>query len=89
MAAINVEILPSVGIITRMISRNLKNSLVNLLMTNAAVMLTGPRQIGKTTLAFFLQDDQKAVYRDMENPRELDQVREIGLFVVPTTADHS
>ena len=64
-----------------MLVRNLKKALIQLLNTNAAVVLTGPRQVGKTTLALCLQHTPTAVYRDLENPRELDQVRDIELFV--------
>jgi predicted AAA+ superfamily ATPase len=63
-----------------MIKRNLHDRLLKLLRNNAAVVLTGPRQIGKTTLALDVGDGLNAIYRDLENPRELDQVREIELF---------
>lgn len=64
-----------------MIARQLQKRLLELLQNNAAVVLTGPRQIGKTTLALNLIKQLGAVYRDLENPRELDQVRDIELFV--------
>lgn len=79
--AINPVIRPSGGIITGMVARNLQNQLIQLLEANAAVILTNPRQVDKTTLALSLQDSQDIVYRDLENPRELGQVRDIELFV--------
>ena len=68
------------GQIARMIRRELHDRLKTMLNTNAAVVLTGPRQIGKTTLAKEISQELDAVYRDLENPRELDQVRDIRLF---------
>ena len=63
-----------------MIKRALQKKLLKLLQSNAAVVLTGPRQIGKTTLALSAAEELDAIYRDLENPRELDQVRDIELF---------
>jgi len=63
-----------------MISRRLQTHLLNLLQNNAAVALMGPRQIGKTTLALEVSKTLDAVYRDLENPREQDQVKDIELF---------
>ena len=63
-----------------MIKRKLQKRLSKLLQSNAAIVLTGPRQIGKTTLVLQLAETLKAVYRDLENPRDLDQIRDIELF---------
>lgn len=63
-----------------MIARRLQIYLIELLQNNAAVVLMGPRQIGKTTLALEVSKTLDAVYRDLENPREQDQVRDIELF---------
>ncbi len=63
-----------------MIPRRLENHLKYLLETNATVALMGPRQIGKTTLALEIAEKKNAIYRDLENPRDLDQVRDIELF---------
>jgi len=43
-------------------------------------VLLGPRQIGKTTLALEVAEARGGVYRDLENPRDLDQVRDVVLF---------
>lgn len=51
-----------------MIARNLQNQLIQLLDTNAAVVLTGSRQVGNIALALSLQNSQDTVYRDLEKP---------------------
>lgn len=63
-----------------MIERRLHQHLHSLLQSNSAVALVGPRQIGKTTLALKVTDSIKGVYRDLEDPRDADQVRDIILF---------
>ena len=63
-----------------MIERRLHQHLHSLLLSNSAVVLVGPRQIGKTTLALKVTDSMKGVYRDLEDPRDADQVRDIILF---------
>lgn len=63
-----------------MISRRLRTKLTEMLGSNPAVVLLGPRQIGKTTLAVEIAKRLNGVYRDLENPRDLDQVRDILLF---------
>jgi uncharacterized protein len=55
--------------------------LQSLLTMAPAVVLVGPRQIGKTTLALALRPEPKAIYRDLERPQDADQVRDIELFV--------
>lgn len=75
-----LENLPQYGRYTRMIRRRLYEGLLALLATNPGVVLLGPRQIGKTTLALDLAKKLNGVYRDLENPRDLDQVRDIELF---------
>ena len=63
-----------------MIERKLKFALLSLLESNSAVVLTGPRQIGKTTLALSIAESLSGIYRDLENPRDAEQVRDILLF---------
>jgi hypothetical protein len=63
-----------------MISRRLQTRLAELLRSHAAVVLLGPRQIGKTTLALEMAKTLDGIYRDLENPREEQQVRDINLF---------
>jgi len=64
-----------------MLSRRLQQSIHSLSQSNSAVLLVGPRQIGKTTLALAVMDSMNGVYRDLEHPRDADQVRDIMLFV--------
>lgn len=56
-----------------MISRRLQSVLHQSLATNAAVALLGPRQVGKTTLAFAIRAQQEAHYLDLES--RLDSIR--------------
>jgi len=67
-------------IITRMIKRKLHSRVLKLLQHNAAVVITGPRQVGKTTLALQVNDELDGIYRDLENAKDLEQVRDIELF---------
>ena len=69
-----------------MIERRLKPALDRLLERNPAVVLIGPRQVGKTTLA----RERDAVYVDLELPSDLakgfhsacDDLRPARRFVV-------
>jgi len=53
-----------------MISRRLKPRLSFLLLHNPAVVLLGPRQCGKTTLALEIARQQNSVYLDLEDERD-------------------
>ncbi len=63
-----------------MITRRLLNQLQQLLQENASVVLLGPRQVGKTTLAFALQQTLPGVYLDLENRTDLLKVQDIEAF---------
>jgi hypothetical protein len=63
-----------------MIDRDLKPCLLQQLQSNAAVVLMGARQIGKTTLALEVSQNLNAVYRDLENPEHRAQMEDINLF---------
>ena len=54
-----------------MIERLLSTHLAESLQDFPAVALLGPRQVGKTTLAFTLVDEADAVYLDLEDPEDL------------------
>lgn len=41
-----------------------------------AVVILGPRQVGKTTLAFELAKENEAIYLDLESPRDLAKISE-------------
>ena len=56
-----------------MIPRRLQPVLEQALASHASVALLGPRQVGKTTLAFAIKERFDAVYLDME--RLVDQAR--------------
>ena len=60
-----------------MIDRHLKGLLGRLLARNPAVVLTGARQVGKTTLALAIADERDAVYVDLERPSHLQRVSDI------------
>ncbi|MBU0481132.1 MAG: ATP-binding protein [Proteobacteria bacterium] len=63
-----------------MIRRNLKDKLEQLLNRSPAVVLTGPRQVGKTTLALDIASGRNAVYLDLERPRDLAKLHDIEQF---------
>ena len=70
-----------------MIDRHIKPALNRLLDTNPAVVLIGPRQVGKTTLARAIAHERNAVYLDLERPSDLAKVSDIESFC-EETADH-
>lgn len=63
-----------------MIVRRLQNQLVNALHRSATVVLTGPRQVGKTTLAMQLAAQIPALYLDLEDEQDRIKVKEIKSF---------
>ncbi|MGI9558799.1 MAG: ATP-binding protein [Thermodesulfobacteriota bacterium] len=75
-----MKIVQEVVTFSRMFDRQLKDLIVRLLKTNPSVVLTGPRQIGKTTLAKQVAKQFKSVYVDLENPRDLEQAKDIMVF---------
>ena len=60
-----------------MIDRSLKRTLHGLLDANPAVVLTGPRQVGKTTLAREIEGERGAIYLDLERPSHLAMISDI------------
>lgn len=64
-----------------MIDRKLHPKLLALLNTTSAVVLTGPRQVGKTTLALMVQAQFKnSIYLDLESPRDLAKIDDFEGF---------
>ncbi len=51
-----------------MIDRLIRSQVEYALDLNAAVVLIGPRQVGKTTLALTIGEERNALYLDLENP---------------------
>ena len=60
-----------------MIERTLQQALNRLLDRNPAVVLTGPRQVGKTTLAREVAAHRDSVYVDLERPSHLAMASDI------------
>jgi len=63
-----------------MIERRLEQKIRQTLKRSPAVALLGPRQVGKTTLAFRISETTPAVYLDLEDRLDLQKVRDIQLF---------
>ena len=80
-ALANLEFL---SIIARMIKRRLQARLRYLLGEFPAVVLLGPRQVGKTTLAHQIADGLDSVYLDLETPSQLAKLADAELYL----ADH-
>ncbi|HEX8958421.1 MAG TPA: ATP-binding protein [Solirubrobacterales bacterium] len=68
-----------------MIERRVATEVVALLTQSPAVVLTGPRQVGKTTLALGLAEEREAVYLDLESETDRARLAEPELYL----ADHA
>lgn len=60
-----------------MIEKKIKKQLEHLLDKSPAVVLTGPRQVGKTTLALSIAQSRNGIYLDLELPSNLAKVTDI------------
>ena len=76
----NLVNLPVAGKFTRMIHRKRLKSVMQGLNTRPAVVLLGPRQVGKTTLAFAMVEEVDAVYLDLESPADQRQISDPEFF---------
>ncbi|MFT4259257.1 ATP-binding protein [Microbacterium sp.] len=65
------------------VRRGTREQLVEHLASNAAVLLLGPRQVGKTTLAREIADSRPhgAVYLDLENPTHRRRLSDPGAYL--------
>ena len=64
-----------------MYKRLIQSKVQDLLTHHAAVGLTGPRQVGKTTLALEIAAQHpSSIYLDLESPRDLAKIRDIESF---------
>lgn len=65
-----------------MIQRHVSNSLESLIGEFPAIALTGPRQVGKTTLALSIMEswNKDSIYLDLENPRDVAKLNDPMLF---------
>ena len=67
-----------------MLSRRIGGRLIQLLRHSPAVVLLGPRQVGKTTLALQIGEQQASVYLDLEDEDERAKLSNPVLYL----ADH-
>lgn len=63
-----------------MIKRRLEDLVRDRLRHSPAVALLGPRQVGKTTLAFALSEGMPSLYLDLESRTDLRKVQDIEAF---------
>jgi uncharacterized protein len=63
-----------------MIQRELQQRLITALRKNASVALTGPRQVGKTTIALNIADSKPSVYLDLESSADREKVKDVAAF---------
>ena len=64
-----------------MIERRLLPVLKQRLRETPAVVLLGPRQVGKTTLALALSGQLEAVYLDLESEQDRARLQEAELYL--------
>lgn len=64
-----------------MIARRLQNTLTQLLDQYPAVALLGPRQAGKTTLAWAIAEQRPAIYLDLESTSDQAKLQDAELYL--------
>ena len=64
-----------------MIERRIKQQVIEALDRQAAVALIGPRQVGKTTLAYEVAEERDALYLDLEDRNDREKLSDPGLFL--------
>jgi predicted AAA+ superfamily ATPase len=64
-----------------MLIRKIQNNVAQALSRQASVALIGPRQVGKTTLALQIGDQQNALYLDLEDIQERDKLSNAASFL--------
>lgn len=62
------------------IQRRLEEKIMQALQRSASVVMTGPRQVGKTTLAVNICATTPAIYLDLEDRLDLQKVSDIKAF---------
>lgn len=63
-----------------MIKRRLEDKIREALTRSPSVALIGPRQVGKTTIAFNISETTPSIYLDLESSLDLQKVRDIVSF---------
>ncbi len=63
-----------------MIARECKGRVEHMLSRNPGVVLTGMRQVGKTTLAMEIAEERGATYLDLERPRDRARLADIEAY---------
>ncbi len=63
-----------------MIKRRLETKVREALKRSPSVALVGPRQVGKTTLAYAISKSIPSVYLDLEDRLDLEKVKDISAF---------
>lgn len=69
------------AIIARMIKRKLCKQIRLYLADFPAVVLLGPRQVGKTTLALALAKEVPSIYLDLESPNDLSKLSDPAAYL--------
>ncbi|MDT8377224.1 MAG: ATP-binding protein [Mariprofundaceae bacterium] len=64
-----------------MITRRIYREVQGLISQYPAVALLGPRQVGKTTLAFALAEDRESVYLDLESDADRSKLQDPELYL--------
>lgn len=64
----------------QMIPREGKLRVEHLLARAPAVVLTGPRQVGKTTLALEIASERQAAYLDLERPSDRARISDVDAY---------
>jgi len=64
-----------------MITRFLQKTLQETLLRQPAVVLLGPRQVGKTTLAHQVRGEKDSIYLDLESPEDLQKLSDPLLYL--------
>ena len=64
-----------------MYKRELTEKIIKSLSQNPAVIILGPRQIGKTTLAQHIAKEQRSIYLDLENPEHFQKLKDPAQYL--------
>lgn len=68
---------------SRLIPRRARQTIEEALRRQPAVVLLGPRQVGKTSLALRVAEERNGLYLDLEEPADRRKLRDPKLFLEP------